>query len=123
MNHELPIAGHIETASSGRRRSVRAILKGTGMCTPIEPITVDRSGGQEFATPGRDRFHPSHPAVVSRPELFKPADSEDVATGNVLLRRLTLRKRAGKTVAVPDWASGRAQPRLPRSASQAWRLP
>jgi hypothetical protein len=109
LRYELRIAGRIETASSGRRRTAREIRKGIGMVTPIKPITV----GWEIVDPGRGRFDPSHSAVRSRPDLFKPCCPEDIATGNRLLLALAARKHRG---GLPAWARS-SEP------DRRWRLP
>jgi hypothetical protein len=91
--YELPIAARIET-TGGRRRTVREILAGVGMVTPDEPLTLPLDGGGwEVLSPGRDHLDPSHPAVRSRPELFRPCSLVDTPTVNRMLRALVRQER------------------------------
>ena len=74
----------IERATGTRRpdRFVRARLRGTGMVTPLVPVTVEG----ERLTPGRHRLTPEHPAVRHAPHNFAPCDPMDQATAREMRR-------------------------------------
>jgi hypothetical protein len=128
MRYELQPAGRIEVEHrAGPRRSVRAIKLGIGTVVPIEPIALAR--GEVVGPPhaGKsERFSLDHPAVIARPELFRPTiPSADPGTVNVMVKRLLRRKREGALRGVPAWIDALEldEPRRAGSARGRWRLP
>jgi hypothetical protein len=63
--------GPFVRAEDDRHRLRYGAARGEGLCTPVEPLVV--GDGEETLVPGRDRFAPSHPWVVGRPGLWRPA--------------------------------------------------
>jgi hypothetical protein len=123
----LPPVRGIEEARGGRRRSIREIKRGVSMVVPVEPITISR--GEVIGPPrgGKsERLSVDHRVVVERPELFRPVlPNEDVATTNVMVRRLLRRKREGALREVPAWVETLEldEPRPAGSGRGRWRLP
>jgi hypothetical protein len=102
-------------------------MRGIAMVVPIEPITISR--GEVIGPPhaGKsERLSVDHPAVIARPELFRPAvPSEDHATVNTMVKRLLRRKREGALREVPAWVDALEldEPRRGGSGRGRWRLP
>jgi hypothetical protein len=103
-----------------RKATAEELRRGTGMVTPLDPLTLRLyDGGTEAIYPGKDRLSPIHDAVRERPDLFRPCDLEDKRTVARMREAVARyeRNRAGGP------RSGRKPWRLGSEPRREWKLP